>query len=118
LDVAERLPAVRSGQGDLEQLVLNLASNARDAMPDGGVFSVRAWPQERGVGVCVADTGCGIPPELLSRVQEPFITTKQEGSGLGLAICRSIIWEMRGRMEINSKPGEGTQVVLHLPAAE
>lgn len=118
LDVAERLPPVRGGQGDLEQLVLNLASNARDAMPDGGVFSVRAWPQGRGVAVCVADTGCGIPPELLSRVQEPFITTKQEGSGLGLAICRSIVWEMRGRMEIQSKPGNGTKVMLHLPAAE
>ena len=63
----------------------------------------------------IQDTGCGIPAELMSRIQEPFFTTKRNGNGLGLSICRSIIWNAGGRMEIPSQPGAGTQIRVLLP---
>jgi signal transduction histidine kinase len=115
-NLASSLPAVACVQSDLEQLLLNLISNARDAMSDGGALSISADPaDERHVRLVIEDTGCGIPAAELSRVQEPFFTTKPDGSGLGLSICRSIVCEMRGRMEIDSSVGRGTRVTVLVP---
>ena len=114
VDVPDDLPIVRGGQGDLEQLFLNLVTNARDAMPDGGTLSVTARPTPAGVQVLVQDTGSGIPSEVLSRVYEPFFTTKSSGNGLGLTICRSLIWTMQGELKIDSTPGSGTTARVHL----
>ncbi len=116
VEVEGDLPAVRGSQGDIEQLFLNLASNARDAIGEGGTLSIRCRPGNRIVEAVVEDTGPGIPPEILPRIQEPFFTTKRRGEGLGLAIVRSIIWKMNGRIFFDSTPGEGTRVTLHLPA--
>jgi two-component system, NtrC family, sensor kinase len=118
LDLSADLPTVRGGQGDLEQLILNLMTNARDAMPTGGVLSVRARRSGEMVEVFIQDTGCGIPEEHMSRIQEPFFTTKHNGSGLGLSICRSIIWDMHGDLQMNSRKGIGTQVRVLLPIIE
>ena len=63
----------------------------------------------------MCDTGVGIPADMLAQVQEPFFTTREEGSGLGLSICRSIVWSLGGRLEIDSAPGRGTCVRLRLP---
>lgn len=119
VSVPERMPHVIGAQGELEQLILNLATNAREAMPAGGTLTIRARRvQEGGVELVLADTGSGIPAEQLARVQEPFFSTKRHGNGLGLSICRSIVWEMNGSMSIVSPTGQGTIVTLLLPSRE
>ena len=105
----------------IQQVLINLTTNACDAMPGGGTLrvSIEARPG-RGTGslaVAIEDTGSGIPDDRLAQVREPFFTTKASGHGLGLTICRSILWEMRGRMEIRSREGEGTRVDLLIPTA-
>jgi signal transduction histidine kinase len=109
------VPNIHVGQGDLEQLLLNLLTNARDAMPSGGVLAIMTEVVGEKIAIVVHDNGCGIPTDALSRIQEPFFTTKKNGSGLGLSICRSIIWNAGGRMEIASQPGVGTKVRVLLP---
>ena len=111
------VPQVRGGQGDLEQLVLNLATNARDALPTGGTLRVCAAHEDAEVVVTVEDDGFGIEPDVRARVLEPFFTTKPHGNGLGLSICRSIVWNMGGKLTLESEPGAGTAVHLRLPAA-
>jgi CheY-like chemotaxis protein len=113
---------------ELELALLNLAINARDAMPKGGSLSIRArnaTVSEMGgadhsmVVIEVADTGSGIVPELLNKVFEPFFTTKAvgEGTGLGLSQVYGMCQRMNGRAEIASEVGVGTRVRLLLPAA-
>ncbi len=115
LDVPAGLPPLRASQTDLEQLFLNLVTNARDAMPTGGRLLIRARRENHELRVQIEDTGQGIATADLARIQEPFFTTKSGGSGLGLSVCRSIIWEIRGEMSFDSQPGRGTCVTLRLP---
>ncbi len=115
VDVTDDLPAVRGGQNDLTQLFLNLFSNARDAMPNGGRLLARARRRDDGVDVEICDTGCGIRAEDLPRVEEPFFSTKADGNGLGLSICRSIVTDLGGDLRLTSEPGRGTNVRLRLP---
>jgi signal transduction histidine kinase len=115
VEVEPRLPLISGSQGDLEQLFLNLLSNSRDAMPQGGRLLITARQAEQAIELVVEDTGAGIPPEHLSKVFEPFFSTKPQGNGLGLSICRSIVWQMQGKMAIRSTPGEGTRVTVTLP---
>jgi signal transduction histidine kinase len=117
LKIPDDLPEVRSGRGGLEQLFLNLFTNALDSMTAGGRLRVQARAAGPNLEVRIADTGSGIPPEQLKRIHEPFYTTKTEGFGLGLAICRSILWENGGDMRIDSQPGKGTVVAVTLPVA-
>jgi signal transduction histidine kinase len=114
-DLPETLPPIQANQSDLEQLFLNLMSNARDAMPQGGVLAVSARVLDGYVELRVSDDGVGIPERDLARIQEPFYTTKQHGSGLGLAICRSILWGLGGEFAIDSRPGAGTRIRFTLP---
>ena len=118
IDVADDLPVIRGGQGDLEQLFLNLITNARDAMVDGGLLRVTARPIPQGVEVLVQDTGSGIPSEILNQIYEPFFTTKVTGSGLGLTICRSLLWTMQGELKLESVPGIGTTARLQLGSVD
>jgi signal transduction histidine kinase len=113
--IPEDLRMLSGVQADVEQLLLNLISNARDATGQGGVVRISAEEGEECVVLAVADTGCGMTRELLERVQEPFFTTKADGHGLGLAVCRSIVAQMRGRLSIWSEPGAGTRVEVVLP---
>jgi two-component system, NtrC family, sensor kinase len=115
IDIPSDLAAVACGQGDLEQVFLNLLTNAREAMPLGGSLVVRAHAHPDRIAVSVSDTGCGIAPEHLPRVQEPFFTTKAHGNGLGLSICRSIVWEIGGKLTIDSHPDRGTHVEIAVP---
>ena len=112
-----------------ESALLNLAINARDAMPDGGVFSlsVEAAGSETGDGsggdapgwlVTAADTGAGMSEAVRSRALEPFFSTKPEGSGLGLAMVQRFTVAAGGRLTLDSRPGEGTTFRLWLPAAD
>jgi two-component system, NtrC family, sensor kinase len=116
VQLGDVVPLIHAGQGDLEQLLLNLTTNARDAMPTGGVLSIRLRDLGGNLELSIGDSGCGIAPELIPRIQEPFFTTKPNGNGLGLAICRSIIRNVGGRMEIESRVGAGTRIMLFLPA--
>jgi two-component system, NtrC family, sensor histidine kinase HydH len=101
----------------LHQAFLNILLNAIQAMPDGGALevSVAAGPNGQGAEIRVQDTGDGIEPETLKKVFNPFYTTKEKGSGLGLPIVKSIIESHRGMIKIDSAPGEGTSVIIHLP---
>jgi len=120
-DFDPQSPSIYGDRQQLRQVFLNLFTNAVDAMPEGGrlIPRVRAGQlgEKPGVVVEVADTGTGIPPELLPRVTEPFFTTKPEGkgTGLGLAICRRIVKQHQGTMEVESRRGEGTTVRITLP---
>lgn len=114
----------------LEQVLLNLLINARQAMMSsrsgGGSLTIRAEAsiEEGTATIYVADTGCGIQPEHLSRIFEPFFTTKTmasrgqtKGTGLGLAICKEIVESHRGEISVDSIPGKGTTFSVKLPAA-
>ena len=108
----------------LEQALTELVSNALDAMPEGGRLAIAVRPERGetatdggGITIEIADSGCGIPAELLATVCEPFVTTRPEGTGLGLAIAKRYVEEAGGRLEIASAPGHGTTVRLWLPAA-
>jgi signal transduction histidine kinase len=111
------LPPVACAQSDLEQVLLNLLSNARDACSPGQRVTLTATLTSTGVDLVIADTGPGIAAEHMARVQEPFFTTKPGGNGLGLTICRSILWEAGGRLTIDSAVGQGTRVTAALPRA-
>jgi len=117
LEVDDELPPVHGAQGDLEQLLLNLAANARDAMAEGGRLRIVLRSAGDRVELIVTDSGSGIAPELMERIEEPFFTTKPDGNGLGLSICRSIVWGMRGELAIESCPGHGTTVSVRLPSS-
>jgi signal transduction histidine kinase/CheY-like chemotaxis protein len=126
LELAKDLWAIEADPGELELAVLNLAVNARDAMPDGGTIVIRAenapLPQDGElvgdfVRLSVIDSGSGIPAEVKDRVFEPFFTTKDigKGSGLGLPQVYGFAKQSGGMVQIDSEPGQGTNVTLLLP---
>lgn len=123
-EFAPDVPGIIADRQQLRQLFLNLFTNAGDAMPKGGTLTicVAAQPEEKKIHIEIADTGTGIPPEILPKVMEPFYTTKPEGkgTGLGLAICRRITQEHRGTLEITSEgiPGKGTKVRITLSSMD
>jgi signal transduction histidine kinase len=122
LDLPGTLPEVRVDPMQLEQALVEIVSNALDAMPSGGRLRIAASVDSPGAGsgnvtVEVADTGPGIPDHVLPSVCEPFFTTRQEGTGLGLAIAKRYVEQNGGRLEITSRPG-ATSVRVHLPAAQ
>lgn len=117
LNLADDLPAVRGNSGKLQQVFLNLFINARDAMPGGGLLSVRSWTEGGFVHVEIADTGQGIAAEHLARIYDPFFTTKgpKKGTGLGLSITYGIVQEHNGIIEVESAIGRGTRFRLEFP---
>jgi PAS domain S-box-containing protein len=139
--IGERIAlATRLGDGlwpvvadsdQLAQVLLNLAVNARDAMPDGGPLEIATanvdladpprdlgLPAGRYVTLSVRDGGCGMTEEIRSRIFEPFFTTKQTGTGLGLATVYGIVRQAGGAIRVESRPGAGTLFTVFLPAAE
>ncbi len=132
LSFDEKIPTCRADAAQLEAALLNLAINARDAMPRGGKLRVvtrRAWLQEQAlagnteavpgpyVAIEVRDTGTGMPPEVRERAFEPFFTTKGpgQGTGLGLSQVFGFVRQIGGHVAIQSAPGRGTTVTLYLP---
>jgi signal transduction histidine kinase len=116
---AETSDAPRRFWGDpklLRQALSNLMANAEQAMPGGGQLTVAAHKVRDAVDVCVADQGIGIPAELQNRVFDFYFTTKAEGSGIGLAIVRQVAQLHGGNVDLQSAPGQGTRITLHLPA--
>lgn len=117
LRIPQPLPTLEADPDLLSQVVVNLVTNAFQATPTHGTITVSAtpFPEGDGVAIMVADTGCGIAPQDLSRVFEPFFTTKEGGTGLGLPIVRQIVSQHGGTVRINSESGRGTQVLVLLP---
>ncbi|MBL8547903.1 MAG: response regulator [Hyphomonadaceae bacterium] len=119
INIPEDLPPVSTDPGQLELAVLNLCVNARDAMQKGGVITIsaRLGSRLRTVEVLVRDTGAGIPPEILSRIFEPYFTTKPlgQGTGLGLSQVYGFAQQSGGEARIESQVGFGTTVILSLP---
>jgi signal transduction histidine kinase len=121
-DLSAGLPHALADANQLELAVLNLSINARDAMPEGGTLTIStkrdATNKER-VVVCVADTGTGMPPEVVARAFDPFFTTKPpgKGTGLGLSQVYGVVRQIGGEVSIDSTPGTGTRINVALPIA-
>jgi len=119
LEIEPDLPPVHGG-GSLFQVFTNLISNAYDAMGDrGGMLTVGCCRDNGAVVVRIADTGEGMPPDVLERIFTPFFSTKEpgKGMGLGLAVCREIIGRLRGEINVSSEPGSGTEFTISVPYA-
>ncbi len=112
------LPAVFLDAEQLEQVFFNLLRNAMDAVPDGGRIGLTVTVDDAWLCVSVLDNGAGIPAELLGRIFDPYVTTKEKGNGLGLMIVRRIVRAHGGTIECSSRPGEGTCFTVRLPRAE
>jgi two-component system, NtrC family, sensor kinase len=120
-DLSKDLPTLVSDASQLQQVFLNLITNAVDAhneKPYGRIdITTQLSKDEQGVMLCIADSGSGIPPEVLDKIFDPFFTTKPvgKGTGLGLSICYSIIQRLGGRISVESSIGKGTRFDIFLP---
>ncbi|MAE65170.1 MAG: hypothetical protein CMJ18_12940 [Phycisphaeraceae bacterium] len=104
----------------IKQVLMNLALNARDAMPAGGSLEIRVEGVESKAMITVSDTGEGMTPETVNRIFEPFFTTKprEQGTGLGLDVIHGIIQDHGGSIDVDSRPGRGTSLNVHLPRCD
>jgi PAS domain S-box-containing protein len=131
LDLRPGLATCMLDPTHLEMALLNVLINARDAMPDGGEVTVATaivrgedrlkvhrLPHGTYISLCVIDRGTGMDPDVLRRATEPFFTTKGPGTGLGLAMVHGFVQQSHGRLEIDSKPGQGTKVTMIFPIAD
>jgi two-component system, NtrC family, sensor kinase len=115
--VTDPPPDFVTDPGLLRQIMINLLSNAFDAVEPGGRVSVRATSEGEDVFITVSDTGPGIAPDDLRRIFEPFYTTKGrgKGTGLGLAICRELVAALGGAISVESSSGAGSTFTVRLP---
>jgi signal transduction histidine kinase len=120
-EFASHLPVIHGNAGRLQQVFLNLFLNAKDAMPAGGTLRI-STSNGTGISVMVSDTGSGIAQEHISRIYDPFFTTKttprngqNRGTGLGLSVTYGIIQEHAGKIRVESHPGAGTTFFLDFP---
>jgi len=133
-DLADDLCSVKVDEGQIEQVIINLAINARDAMPDGGTLAIRTLnmnkssendkisnlKEVRFVRLIVEDTGKGISPEVQEKIFDPFFTTKSKskGTGMGLSVVYGIIKKHNGRVDVESKVGEGSRFIIDMPVCK
>jgi PAS domain S-box-containing protein len=113
------LPTILGDASTLHQVLMNLLTNAREAMPGGGQIRLETGPAERPgwIRLLVADTGAGIPAEEISKIFDPFFTTKRTGTGLGLSVSYGIIQEHGGTVDVQSRPGVGTSFIISFPTS-
>ena len=118
VNASSGLGEIEADAVQLELALLNLVTNAIDAMSDGGVLVITLSPADGGIRLEIADNGTGIPASLLPRIFEPWITTKPagRGTGLGLAIARDVIVAHGGRIDIENRPSGGAVCIVDLPA--
>jgi signal transduction histidine kinase len=104
--------------GQIQQVFINILLNAIEAMPQGGTLTVSSGMEDSMVALRFADTGVGIPEDILPKILDPFFTTKEQGTGtgLGLSVSYGIIERHRGRLEVKSKVGKGTTFTVKLPS--
>jgi two-component system NtrC family sensor kinase len=116
-------PKILGSVGPLQRLLLNLITNARQAIGERGTISIRVAHEKSSVVLSIRDSGCGIPREHLPKLFQPFFTTKsgpdasgKGGTGLGLSVCKEIVDEHRGRIRVDSTVGKGTVFIIRFPA--
>jgi two-component system, NtrC family, sensor histidine kinase HydH len=120
VDLDPKLPHVRGSAPGLRQVILNLATNGLQAMPQSGRLSCRTryLVEDHAVELTIADTGPGIDPSVRARLFEPFFTTRPLGTGLGLALCREIVLQHDGKIELEPGPPQGTVCRVIFPTEE
>ncbi|MEW6266147.1 MAG: ATP-binding protein [Thermodesulfobacteriota bacterium] len=116
--LADNIEPILMDENQMEQVFINLFINSIQAIGHDGLITVSTWlePDQGLIKIVVRDNGCGVPPEDMPRVFEPFFSTKAKGVGLGLAVSYGIIQNHHGEIALDSKPGEGTCVTISLPA--
>jgi signal transduction histidine kinase len=119
LELDPTMPTIEADANAIGQVLLNLVTNARGAMSEGGEITIETShvAAARTVRLSVRDTGCGIPPETLPKIFDPFFTTKTEGTGLGLSISHGIIHDHHGTLDVRSEVGKGSTFTLTFPVA-
>jgi two-component system NtrC family sensor kinase len=119
-DYRDDLPPAMVNPNQMDQVILNLLNNAKDAMDKGGKITIRTRFQAQWVCIEVKDTGHGMPPEIMGKIFYPFFTTKGvgKGTGLGLSISYGIVESLGGRIEVESELGKGTTFTIYLPIKE
>lgn len=119
IDVHPDTPTIHVDPAELELALINLAVNARDAMPEGGSFRLRAEPRDGRVRIVAEDTGEGMPADVAARAFDPFFTTKPlgKGTGLGLSQVQQLCGRAGGGVTLESTPGQGTRIVMEFPAS-
>jgi len=117
-DYSAEIADVMADPEQLKQVFVNLISNAVQAMPEGGTLTIETGQDNEFVFVRFTDTGAGIAPEVLGRVFDPFVSTRDDGTGLGLTIVHRIVDDHDGHMEVSSEPGAGTVFTVWLPALQ
>lgn len=116
-DLAPNVPMLTTDANRLSQVIVNIVLNAADAMPAGGTLTIRSKTENNNIVVAFEDTGVGIGREALSRIFEPFYTTKENGTGLGLAVSHSIIENLKGSLTAKSEVNKGSTFVISLPVS-
>ncbi len=116
--LAENLPLLDLDRAQIKQVFYNIVRNSFQAMPPDGILKIRTILQDDHVLIEFIDNGVGISEENISRIFEPYFTTKKEGTGLGLLIVRRIVREHGGEFGIESSPGKGVRISIHLPLKE
>lgn len=114
-DYQRDIPLLMIDPIQMRQLFMNLFMNAAEAMLGGGTLTITIHADSREISVQVKDTGTGISPEQMTQLFEPFYTTKAKGIGLGLSVVKEMIDNHTGRIEVESKKGKGTIIVVHVP---
>ncbi len=109
------LPEVELDPDQIQQVLINMTTNAVQAMPEGGKLTIGARKKGEFLEVEITDTGIGIPQEVRDKIFEPLFTSKAKGIGLGLAVCKSIIDRHEGQIEVTSEVGKGTTFNIKLP---
>lgn len=117
-DLGENLPKLTIDMAQVKQVFSNIISNAIEAMPEGGELRVATLQADSFISVAFKDTGVGIPKENINKVFQPLFSTKTKGLGLGLAACQNIIIAHHGKIEFESKEGQGTTFIIKLPIVQ
>jgi signal transduction histidine kinase len=117
-EVPQDLPGIEIDRSQLVPLLERIITNAQEAMPQGGVLSLKARADNRAVTIGIGDTGIGMNGETRKRIFQPFFTTKPSWIGLGLLLAKETVEANLGRIEFESHPGRGTMFRLRFPAAE
>ncbi len=112
VNLTRELPDLFLNDQEIKQLLLNLTRNGMEAMSQQGVLTIETSVTHNMVCLCIADSGCGIPPELQAKIFAPFFTTKSDGTGLGLAVCAGIVRRHNATIEVQSKEGAGTKFLI------
>jgi PAS domain S-box-containing protein len=115
--LSQDVPPVLANRSQLDQVLLNLVVNARDAMPNGGTLTISTRPGSGFAELEVGDTGIGMTPDVRSRIFEPFYTTKDTGTGIGLATVYGIVAATGGTIDLDTEPGKGSSFIVRLPVA-